>query len=83
MKTLISFDVDMTLLDHATYKIPDSAMEAIEALRKNHFIVLATGRDMDTYYSRQYRDQIQADAIHGNFWNGCSILQMNMIWRLA
>ena len=55
MKTLISFDVDMTLLDHATYKIPDSAMEAIEALRKNHFIVLATGRDMDTYYSRQYR----------------------------
>ena len=27
MKTLISFDVDMTLLDHATYKIPDSAME--------------------------------------------------------
>ena len=53
MKTLISFDVDMTLLDHATYKIPDSAMEAIEALRKNHFIVLATGRDMDTYYSRQ------------------------------
>ena len=62
MKTLISFDVDMTLLDHATYKIPDSAMEAIEALRKNHFIVLATGRDMDTYYSRQYRDQIQADA---------------------
>ena len=67
MKTLISFDVDMTLLDHATYKIPDSAMEAIEALRKNHFIVLATGRDMDTYYSRQYRDQIQADAIiHSN-----------------
>ena len=59
MKTLISFDVDMTLLDHATYKIPDSAIEAIEALRKNHFIVLATGRDMDTYYSRQYRDQIQ------------------------
>ena len=89
MKTLISFDVDMTLLDHATYKIPDSAIEAIEALRKNHFIVLATGRDMDTYYSRQYRDQIQADAIihsngtNGNFWNGCSILQMNMIWRLA
>lgn len=67
MKTLISFDVDMTLLDHATYKIPDSAMEAIEALRKNHFIVLATGRDMDTYYSRQYRDQIRADAIiHSN-----------------
>ena len=40
MKTLISFDVDMTLLDHATYKIPDSAMEAIEALRKNHLLFL-------------------------------------------
>ena len=29
----------MTLLDQATWKIPDSAIEAIEALRKNHFIV--------------------------------------------
>ena len=48
MKKLISFDVDMTLLDHATYKIPDSALKAIEALRGNYYIVLATGRDMDT-----------------------------------
>ena len=63
MKTLISFDVDMTLLDHATYKIPDSAMEAIEALRKNHFIVLATGRDMDNRYSLGLADEIQPDAV--------------------
>lgn len=67
MKTLVSFDVDMTLLDHASYKIPESAMEAIEALRKNHYIVLATGRDMDHCYSRQYRDEIRPDAIiHSN-----------------
>ena len=39
MKGIVSFDMDMTLLNHADYKIPDSAMEAIEALRKNHFIV--------------------------------------------
>ena len=39
MKGIVSFDMDMTLLNHADYKIPDSAIEAIEALRKNHFIV--------------------------------------------
>lgn len=67
MKSIVSFDLDMTLLDHRIYKIPDSAMEAIEKLRDNHYIVLATGRDMDNYYSRQYRDIVKADAIiHNN-----------------
>lgn len=67
MNSIVSFDLDMTLLDHRIYKIPDSAMETIEKLRDNHYIVLATGRDMDNYYSRQFRDIVKADAIiHNN-----------------
>ena len=60
---MISFDLDMTLLDHKTDRIPDSAMKAIEKLRKKHRIVLATGRDMDNYYSIAYRELIRPDAI--------------------
>lgn len=60
---MISFDLDMTLLDHKTNKIPDSALYAIAELRKHHRIILATGRDMDNYYSIAYRDLIQPDAI--------------------
>ena len=48
---MISFDLDMTLLDHRTDQITPSALEAIEKLRPKHRIVLATGRDMDNYYS--------------------------------
>lgn len=60
---MISFDLDMTLLDHGTNQIPPSAIKAIELLRKNHKIVLATGRDMDNYYSVPYRDIVKPDAI--------------------
>ena len=62
-KSIISFDLDMTLLDHENYQITPSAMEAVERLRKHHRIVLATGRDMDNYYSSQFRDQIHPDGI--------------------
>ncbi len=34
-KRIVSFDLDMTLLDHKTWKIPDSAMKAIGRLRKD------------------------------------------------
>lgn len=60
---MISFDLDMTLLDHQTDRIPDSALKAIEAVRRHHRIILATGRDMDNYYSIRYRDLIRPDAI--------------------
>lgn len=67
MKPIVSFDMDMTLLNHADMKITSSAMEAIERLRENYIIVIATGRDMDSHYSVQYRDQVKADAvIHTN-----------------
>lgn len=63
MKGIISFDLDMTLLDHKTMEIPESAMKAIEMLRDRFQIVVASGRDMDAAYSRRFRDQIQPDAI--------------------
>ena len=46
-KRIVSFDLDMTLLDQATWKIPDSAIEAVEMLRKDSIIVIASGRNMD------------------------------------
>lgn len=64
MKKIISFDLDMTLLDHQNYTIPDSAREALRGLReRGNLIVLATGRDMDNHYSREFRDLVGADAI--------------------
>ncbi|RKD31175.1 hydrolase [Lacrimispora algidixylanolytica] len=60
---MVSFDVDMTLLDHKDWTIPDSAMEAIEQLRENYTIVLATGRDMDSIFSTAIRDRVKPDAI--------------------
>ena len=51
MKPIVSFDVDMTLLDHKDWAIPASALETIEKLRENYTIVLATGRDMDSVFS--------------------------------
>lgn len=64
MRKLVSFDLDMTLLNHETYAIPDSALEALRRLREQgHVVVLATGRDMDNHYSRKYRDTVGADAV--------------------
>ncbi len=63
MKPIVSFDVDMTLLDHKDWAIPASAMEAIEQLRENYTIVIATGRDMDSIFSTAIRDQVRPDAI--------------------
>lgn len=60
---MISFDLDMTLLDHNTGKITPSALKAIELLRTRHKIILATGRDMDNYYSVFYRDLLRPNAI--------------------
>lgn len=61
--SVISFDLDMTLLDHSTYQIPDTAMDAVNRLRKYHRIVIASGRDMDNYFSYVFRDQIKPDGI--------------------
>lgn len=68
MRQLVGFDLDMTLLDHKDYAIPESALEALRCLReKGTVVALATGRDMDNHYSRKYGDLVKADAvIHTN-----------------
>lgn len=63
MKSIVSFDIDMTLLDHKTWAIPHSALKAVEQLRSTHYIVLATGRDMDHPISADIRRQLNPDAI--------------------
>ena len=61
-KRIVSFDLDMTLLDHKTWKIPDSAMKALELLRKDSVIAIGSGRNMDHDMSVVYRDMIMPDA---------------------
>lgn len=62
-KRIVSFDLDMTLLDHKTWKITESALKALEILRKDNVIVIASGRNMDLPLSVGYRDQLQPDAV--------------------
>ncbi len=62
-KKIVSFDLDMTLLDHGTWEIPASALRAIQELRKEYIIVVASGRNMDAPYSVAYRDTVRPDAI--------------------
>ncbi|MDO4438406.1 MAG: Cof-type HAD-IIB family hydrolase [Eubacteriales bacterium] len=65
------FDLDGTLLDNSIDQIPSSAIEAIEKLRSNYYVVISTGRDMDSHYSVKYKDIINPDAII--HLNGCKI----------
>lgn len=62
-KGLISFDMDMTLLNHEDWKIPDSALLALDRLRERYYIVIATGRDMDAKYSAGLTDQVKPDGV--------------------
>lgn len=63
MRPIVSFDMDMTLLDHETFEIPESAMKALDMLKERYVVVLATGRDMDSHYSRKLRDLVKPEAI--------------------
>lgn len=67
MQRLLCFDYDMTLLDHATWRVPESTLRAIAQLRPNWKIVMATGRDMRQPESRGGLSIIRPDAlIHMN-----------------
>lgn len=68
MRKMVCFDMDMTLLDHAVKKIPESALAAIQSLKKQgHLVVIASGRDMDNELSRPWADAVEPDAIvHSN-----------------
>lgn len=63
MKGIISFDMDMTLLDHETWKIPESADRALHRLRENYYIYIATGRDLDSKFSEGLKELVNPDGI--------------------
>lgn len=63
MKGIASFDMDMTLLDHVTWKIPESASRALSRLREQYHIVVATGRDLDSKFSVGLKEMVEPDAI--------------------
>ncbi len=62
-KGIVSFDIDMTLLDHKDYTIPQSTLRAAELLHENYYIAVATGRDMYDAGSFGIVDDIHPDAI--------------------
>lgn len=50
MKELIFFDVDDTLLDSRTHKLPESTRYALQKLQERYFLGIATGRSLSTLY---------------------------------
>ncbi|MDO4327207.1 MAG: HAD family hydrolase [bacterium] len=62
-KPILSFDLDMTLLDHKTWEIPRSALCAIEQLRPYCRLVIATGRNLDDILGVPYQKQLCPDAV--------------------
>ena len=63
-KKIISFDLDITLLNHADYKVPDSALLAIEKMKEaGHVIAISTGRDMENYHGRPFVELIRPHAL--------------------
>ena len=65
-RKIFSFDIDMTLLEHKTYKITPSALVAIERLKEQgHIIVLATGRNPENSDSKQFVDIVKPNAVIG------------------
>ncbi len=65
---IVFFDLDGTLLDNNTDKLPESTLTALSELRAGGIVTaLSTGRDMDTHYSVRYVDMVKPDAIiHSN-----------------
>lgn len=66
-KKILSFDLDMTLVDDQTNTIPQSALDAIEKVRKDYYIVIATGRDLNLDANQFVLDQLRPEAwVHNN-----------------
>lgn len=72
MHRIYFFDIDNTLLDHETYAIPPSALQAIECLKRDgHTVVLATGRSYG--HAKPFIDLIKPS--YAITQNGSRILQ--------
>lgn len=66
-KKILSFDLDMTLVDDQTNTIPQSALDAVEKVRNDYHIVIATGRDLNLQANRFVLEQIRPEAwVHNN-----------------
>lgn len=66
-KKILSFDLDMTLIDDRTNRIPQSALDAINKVRANYHIVIATGRDLTLEVNHFVLEQVRPDAwVHNN-----------------
>ena len=64
IKGIIFFDLDGTLLDNHSDKVPQSALKAIDKLKDGGYkVALSTGRDMDTHYSSRYMSVVNPDAV--------------------
>ena len=72
MQKIFFFDIDNTLLDHASNRIPPSALEAIASLKADgHTIAIATGRGYG--HALEYIDQVQPSYVIAQ--NGARILR--------
>jgi Cof subfamily protein (haloacid dehalogenase superfamily) len=72
MPRIFFFDIDNTLLDHRTRRIPSSALAAIDGLRRaGHTVVVATGRARDN--AQPFIEQVRPDYVISQ--NGACILQ--------
>ena len=66
-KKILSFDLDMTLVDDRTNTIPQSALDAIDKVRDRYHIVIATGRDLNLSSNRFIMEQVRPEAwVHNN-----------------
>ncbi|MDO5408880.1 MAG: HAD family hydrolase [Lachnospiraceae bacterium] len=66
-KKILSFDLDMTLIDDRTNTIPQSALDAIDRVRDWYYIVISTGRDLTLEANQFALEQVRPDAcVHSN-----------------
>lgn len=67
MKKILCVDFDMTLFDHQTRKIPESALKALDGIRDHYKIVLASGRNFNEPQNLPVKNLIKPDGIiHAN-----------------
>jgi hypothetical protein len=61
---LVAFDLDMTLFDHSNYTIPESALKAVELIKKGgNKVAIASGRNMHNKHGQPFLDIIKPDAV--------------------
>lgn len=67
MSKILCFDYDMTLFDHGSNQIPQSAIDAINKVRANYKIVLASGRFFNDTFNQHIIELMKPDGIiHAN-----------------